>query len=123
VTVITFGAPPVGNEAFAEAVTALSHTRFEHIMDAVPKADQKAVATLKKLLDSLDETALEQGRLRQLIAYFKTMPYGFVQQGDVQQLTHLLEMREFSAQELLVQPLRYHGMESYMMGFMEGEEP
>lgn len=122
VRVITFGAPPVGNEAFAEANVALEHIRFAHIFDPVPRADSKTVSTLQSLLEQIDVESLEYGRLKQLLAYLKSMPYGFVQNGDEREFTHILSMDTFSPSELLMQPVRYHGMDSYLIPFEGGDE-
>ncbi len=122
VRVITFGAPPVGNEAFVEANVALDHIRFAHIFDPVPRADSKTVGTLQSLLDKIDVDSLEYGRVKQILLYLKSMPYDFVHHGEEREFTHILNMDTFSASELLMQPIRYHGMDSYMIPFEETEE-
>ena len=123
VRVITFGAPPVGNDAFVEANVALDHIRFAHIFDPVPRADSKTVATLQALLEKVDVDAVEYADIKQLLLYLKSMPYDFVHHGEEREFTHILNMDTFSPSELLMQPIRYHGMDSYMIPFEGDEEP
>lgn len=122
VRVITFGAPPVGNDAFAEANVALEHIRFAHIFDPVPKADRKTIATLQSLLENIDIESLEYGRIKQVLLYLKSMPYDFVHHGEERDITHILTMDTFNASELMMQPVYYHGMDSYMRAFDGGSE-
>ena len=122
VRVITFGAPPVGNDAFVEANVALEHIRFEHIFDLVPKADQKAIRALQELLDQIDVESIDYKRLKEVVAYLKSMPYNFIHHGEEREVTHILPMDSISPSELLMQPLKYHSMDSYLTPFQEEEE-
>ena len=92
-------------------------------MRPVPRADKKTIALLQSLLSQIDVDSLEYGRVKQVLTYLKSMPYDFVHHGEEREFTHILNMDTITPSELLMQPVRYHSMDSYLIPFEEGEEP
>lgn len=120
VSVVTFGAPPVGNSAFVDAFDALSHIRYEHLLDPVPKATRESMEVLQKLLAFVDENSMEEGSIKRTIAFLKTTSYQFVHHGEERMLTHIIEVDNPFSSEILLLPIRYHSMESYTRAFDPG---
>ena len=82
INLYTFGAPPVGNEAFVASIEGLSHERYTHVFDLIPMLKKEYVVKMKEALSYVNRQLPENAMLYELVTSIDGISYEYVHQGN-----------------------------------------
>lgn len=118
--VISFGAPPVGNDIFIQSIKHIPHWRYYHVDDTIPKLSQEEVDGFKSLLQSWKSESVDENvSLRdRAIDNVSAIKYEYVHHGKALALNYECNV-PFSTEAgwgiaLAEQLFKYHAMPCYI---------
>jgi len=110
VNVFTFGMQPVGNQVFVDHLRHLSHQRYVHFLDVIPRLNATNIAQVQTMLNSLEKNIDKENNVLfyEVLRYLKHIPNDFVQHGKA----NMLYTFDLPKQDILPQawmmPAYYH---------------
>jgi len=125
VTLLTFGSPPVGNQAFVSSMQRLMHKRYNHILDVIPKMKKKYIDKMKSAVNELNTHIEDSQTIKSLLDQIEGISYDYVHHGEsivlhnIERLS-LKQGQASFAKRVLLKSLMYHSIKTYQEGLKKG---